>query len=131
MVTISINGVAVEVEEGSTLLEAARSLGVSIPTLCSLRGRTPFGACRLCVVELAQDPGRSLVTACSYRVREGLEVCTDTPRVTRARRVVAELLLASWPDSSEIRDLAENLGVDRQRFRQEHDAWLSPLGLVP
>jgi len=131
MITIRINGVEVEAPRGSSVLEAARSIGVRIPTLCHLKGRTLFGACRLCVVELPHDAHATLAPACSLRVRHGLEVGTETARVARARRVIAELLLAFNPRSNEIRKLAESLGVTHHRFKQEDEARVPRLRLVP
>ena len=63
----------VTVEEGTTLLEAAQFLGFPIPTLCHMEGLTPYGACRLCVVEIGEGPGAKLVTSCTYPVAGGTE----------------------------------------------------------
>jgi len=111
----------VAVEEGTTLLEAARFLGIEIPTLCHRDGLTPYGACRLCVVEIGDYPKSKLVSACTYPAENGLKVRTGSSRVMRARRMVLELLLASCPQSKTIQDLASAYEVRRQRFRQEHE----------
>ena len=66
MITLTMNGLPVMVEEGSTLLEAARYLGIDIPTLCHMDGLSPYGACRLCVVEIGVAPNAKLVSACTY-----------------------------------------------------------------
>ena len=121
MITLTINGLPVAVEEGTTLLEAARSLGFPIPTLCHLDGLTPYGACRLCVVEIGQGAKAKLVAACTYPAEEGLTVRTASSRVVRARRMILELLLASCPQSKIIQDLASAYEVRRQRFRQEYE----------
>ena len=121
MIDLLINGVNVSVERGATLLEAAQFLGFSIPTLCHLEGLSPYGACRLCVVEIGVEPKARLVSSCTYPAQEGLVVRTASERVLRARRMVIELLLASCPQSKTIQDLASQHGVRRQRFRQEHD----------
>ena len=121
MVTLAINGLPVTVEKGETILEAARFLGFPIPTLCHLDGLTPYGACRLCVVEIGEEPKTKLVTSCTYPAEEGLAVRTGSSRVVRARKMVIELLLASCPQSKQIQDLASAYGVSRQRFRQEHE----------
>ena len=99
------------VEEGTTLLEAARFLGIPIPTLCHMDGLTPYGACRLCVVEIGEGPKARLVSACTYPAEEGLRVRTGSARVMRARKMVLELLLASCPQSKVIQDL--RLGLRR------------------
>ena len=121
MIEFTLNGLDVQVEEGSTLLEAARFFGVPIPTLCHMDGLTPYGACRLCVVEIG-DAGKSqLVSSCTYPALPGLHVRTSSARVVRARRMVLELLLASCPQSKQIQDLAAEHDVRQQRFRQEHE----------
>jgi len=121
MPSLTINGVPVRVEEGTTLLEAARFLGFPIPTLCHMDGLEPYGACRLCVVEIGEGSGARLVTSCTYPAVEGLRVRTASKRVLRARRMIIELLLASCPRSRTIQDLASAYGVRQQRFRQENE----------
>ena len=121
MITLAINGLPVQVEEGTTLLEAARFLGFPIPTLCHHDGLSPYGACRLCVVEIGEGPRAKLVSSCTYPAEEGLKVRTASKRVVRARRMIIELLLASCPQSKTIQDLAAAHGVRQQRFRQEHE----------
>ena len=121
MVTLTINGLEVSVEKGSTLLEAAQFLGFPIPTLCHMEGLTPYGACRLCVVEVGEGPAAKLVTSCTHPVQEGLKIRTASTRVVRARRMIVELMLASCPQSKTIQDIASSLEVRQQRFRQEHE----------
>jgi len=121
MITLTINGLEVKVEEGSTLLEAARFLGFPIPTLCHMEGLSPYGACRLCVVEIGNGRTAKLVSSCTYPAQNGLMVRTASARVIRARKMVVELLLASCPQSKTIQDLASALNVRQQRFRQEHE----------
>ena len=86
MVTLYINGLKVSVESGSTLLEAARFLGFPIPTLCHMEGLSPYGACRLCVVEIGEGTRAKLVSSCTYPAEEGLRVRTASRRVMRARK---------------------------------------------
>jgi NADH dehydrogenase/NADH:ubiquinone oxidoreductase subunit G len=121
MITLTINGLPVSVEEGSTVLEAAQFIGFPIPTLCHMDGLTPYGACRLCVVEIGQGPMAKLVTSCTYPAEPGLKVRTASSRVVRARKMILELLLASCPQSKTIQDLASAHDVRQQRFRQEHE----------
>ena len=121
MVSLTINGLKVSVEPGSTLLEAARFFGFPIPTLCHMDGLSPYGACRLCVVEIGEGPKARLVSSCTYPAEEGLKVRTASNRVLRARRMILELLLASCPQSKTIQDLASAHGIRQQRFRQEHE----------
>ena len=121
MITLTINGLEVAVEEGTTLLEAARFLGFPIPTLCHMDGLSSYGACRLCVVEIGEGAGAKLVTSCTHPVQEGLKVRTASARVIKARKMILELLLASCPQSKVIQDLAAKHEVRQQRFRQEHE----------
>ncbi len=121
MVKVIINGLPVSVEEGTTLLEAARFMGFPVPTLCHMDGLSPYGACRLCVVEIGEGPSTKLVSSCTYPAVEGLKVRTASKRVVRARKIVLELLLGSCPQSKTIQDLAAAHGVHQQRFKQEHE----------
>ncbi|MBA7669923.1 NADPH-Fe(3+) oxidoreductase subunit alpha [subsurface metagenome] len=121
MITLKINGLEVSVDKGSTLLEAARFLGFPIPTLCYMDGLSPYGACRLCVVEIGEGTKAKLVSSCTYPAEEGLSVRTTSGRVQKARRMVLELLLASCPQSKVIQDLAAAHGIRQQRFKQEHE----------
>jgi len=114
MITLTINGLPVTVEAGSTILEAAQFLGFPIPTLCHMEGLSPYGACRLCVVEIGEGERARLVTSCTYPVEEGLHVRTASARVVRARRMVLELHLASCPQSKTIQDLASAMDVRQQ-----------------
>jgi len=121
MIELTINGVTASVEDGATLLEAATFLGFPIPTLCHMEGLSPYGACRLCVVEIGEGPGSKLVTSCTYPAEPGLVVRTASARVVRSRKMVLELMLASCPQSKIIQDLASAHEVRKQRFRQEHE----------
>lgn len=121
MITLSINRLRVSVEPGTTLLEAAQQLGFPIPTLCHMEGLSPYGACRLCVVEIGEGERAHLVSSCTYPAEEGLEVRTASARVVKARKMVLELLLASCPQSKIIQDLASAHEVRQQRFKQEHE----------
>ena len=121
MINLTINGLPVLVEEGATLLEAAKSMGIPIPTLCYMDGLSPYGACRLCIVEVGEGPAAILVSSCTYPAQEGLTVRTASSRVIRARKMILELLLASCPQSKTIQDLAAAHGVRQQRFRQEYE----------
>jgi len=121
MISIKINGLPTSVEDGTTLLEAAQFLGFPIPTLCHMEGLTPYGACRLCVVEVGEGARAKLVSSCTYPAEEGLVVRTASSRVVRARKMVLELLLASCPQSKVIQDLASAHEVRQQRFKQEHE----------
>ena len=113
---ITINGSEHEAEAGQTVLAAARAAGIFIPALCYHPAVTPYGACRLCLVEATLRGRTRVVTSCSYPVRDGLEVQTDTDRIKRIRGMVMELLLARAPESKALRELAAKMGVTRTRF---------------
>lgn len=123
MVNCKINGIAVSVPKGSTILEAARAAGVEIPTLCYMKKINEIGACRICIVEATG--ARGLVTACVYPVSEGMEVKTNTPKVQAARRTTLELLLSthdkkclscSRSTNCELQKLCREYGVEESRF---------------
>ena len=90
MVNLKINNIPVSVPEGTTLLEAAKSVGIKIPTLCYMKSINEIGACRVCVCEV--KGARSFVAACVYPVNEGMEAFTDTPAIRQARKTTIELL---------------------------------------
>lgn len=92
-VNIKINGFDYQVPAGSTILEAAHSVGIEIPTLCYLKEINAIGACRICVVEV--KGARSLVAACVFPVNEGMEIFTNTPKVIEARKTTLELILST------------------------------------
>jgi predicted molibdopterin-dependent oxidoreductase YjgC len=121
-VTLTIDGLEVSAPAGSTILEAARSIGLEIPTACYLENLTPVNACRVCVVEV--KGARVLAPACSRRVEAGMEVETESERVRHSRKVVLEFLASSVdtslagtrvPDGS-LAGWAERYGADPSRF---------------
>ena len=123
MVNIKINGVAISVPQGSTILEAARYAGIEIPTLCYLKKINAIGACRICVVEV--KGARSLVAACVYPVNEGMEVFTNTPAVRNSRKMTLELILSNHDKkclscvrsgNCELQKLCNDYGVDENKF---------------
>ncbi|MDQ1257586.1 MAG: NADP-reducing hydrogenase subunit HndD [Candidatus Hydrogenedentes bacterium] len=118
MPTLTIDNVAVEVPQGTSVLEAARKAGVTIPTLCYLKDVQAIGACRVCLVEI--EGARTLMASCVTPVNEGMKVHTNTKRVREARRMVVELLLSDHEgdcqtcnrnDDCELQALARNLGI--------------------
>lgn len=119
MVTLTIDGREVQAEEGAMILEVARAHNIYIPALCYHEEVAPYGACRLCMVEIVTNGKERLVASCLYPVEEGLRVKTNTERVNNVRRIVAELLLARCPDSEVIQELASKLGIDKPSFRLE------------
>lgn len=116
MITVTINGQAIETAEGRTILQVAREHGIHIPTLCYHEAMEPFAACRLCLVEVEGSRGRQLVASCAYPCSDGLVVYTDSESVLRSRRTMVELLMASAAHLPIIQRLAEELGVQQVRF---------------
>ena len=114
---ITINGINLEPPEDFTLLEAARLLGINIPTICYHKGLSPWGGCRLCIVEIKKNGKSRLVTSCTYPVEEGLVVQTASERVIHARKVILELLIAQCPTSKILQDLASKMGLKKVRFK--------------
>lgn len=117
MVELSIDGIKVNALEGATVLEAARDMGIVIPTLCHNPGLSPYGACRICVVEAIGDNNSSLEASCTLPVSQGQVILTSSERVKRARKVILELLIASCPNSKTLQDMAAQMGVNKIRFR--------------
>jgi bidirectional [NiFe] hydrogenase diaphorase subunit len=118
-IRLQIDGREVRAREGTTVLEAARSAGISIPTLCHHEKLEPFGACRICVVEADVRGRTSLVVSCVYQVEENLVVRTRSEKVARIRKTLLELLLAHAPDSPKLMELAAEYGADKDRFEKE------------
>jgi bidirectional [NiFe] hydrogenase diaphorase subunit len=117
MVNLTINGRQIKAEDNTTVLEAARANNIHIPTLCASEASAPYGACRLCLVEIKTARGRErLVTSCLYNVEEGLAVQTNTDRIKKIRKTLIELLLARCPDSDVIQKLAKEYGAGKNRF---------------
>ena len=117
MFNFTINDRQLQVEEGKTILEVAQEQGINIPTLCYHKELTPYGACRLCLVEIVGGGRPGLEASCVYKVTEGLEVKTDTERVKRTRKIVFELLMARCPDAVKIKKLAAEYGVNGTRIK--------------
>jgi NADH dehydrogenase/NADH:ubiquinone oxidoreductase subunit G len=121
MITLRLNGLDVQAEEGWTVLETAKFYGLEIPTLCYNEGLSPYGGCRLCLVEIGVEPRTKIVSSCTYPAEEGLVVHTDTKRVVEARRMMIELMLSVAPFSKQIQDLASQFGVTRMRFTPRNE----------
>ena len=127
MVSLRINDIPVTVPAGTTVLEAARSAGFNIPSLCFLKDINEIGACRICVVEV--KGAKSLVASCVYPVAEGMEVYTNTERVRKSRQLTLELILSNHRmdcltcarnSHCELRQLAADLGIDAVRYASDN-----------
>lgn len=122
-VELTIDGQKIEAPKGLTVLEAARGVGIYIPTLCYDPDLSPFGACRLCVVEV--EGMRGLASSCTIPITEGMVVHTDTPRVNQTRRITMELIIANHHGDClvcakngrcELQRIARYLGLEQEHF---------------
>ena len=129
MINFILNDRELQVEDGKTILEVAMDESIEIPTLCYHKELTPYGACRLCMVEIVGGGRPGLQASCLYKVTEGLMVKTDTERVRQARRIIFELLLARSPGSEKIRKMAQDYGVTKTRISLESKADCIQCGL--
>jgi bidirectional [NiFe] hydrogenase diaphorase subunit len=116
---ITINDKALEANPGQTILQVARKYLIDIPTLCFNEAVEPYGACRLCLVEVEKKGRKKLVTSCLYPVEEGLVVETNSPKVISNRKMIMQLLLARCPNNEVIKDVAKKLGVTSTPFKLE------------
>jgi len=119
MATLIIDGQEVHAEEGQTILEVARANGIEIPTLCSHPLLEPYGACRLCTVEVIRRGWSRLETSCTHPAWDGLEVKTRSPAVIEARKVLLELMLSRTPNVPVIQELARAYGVTEPPYPVE------------
>ena len=114
MPKLDIDGTSVQVDKGSTVLDAARKAGVDIPTLCHHEALAPYGACRLCLVEVERKEragSAKLVTACTCLADDGMVVRSRSERVRKARKIIVGFLLARCPDSELMQRLAQEYGI--------------------
>jgi NADH dehydrogenase/NADH:ubiquinone oxidoreductase subunit G len=118
-ILLQIDGKEVEAKEGMTILEAARSVGISIPTLCHHEKLEPYGACRICVVEIESRGRTNLVASCIHMVEKNLVVTTRSEKVDITRKILLEQFLAHAPDSPILQELAQEYGADKDRFEKE------------
>ncbi len=125
MPKLTINGIPLEVEPGTTVLEASRFLGIDIPTLCHDDGLSPAAACRLCLAEVSIGSGRNrrtkLLASCALPAEDDMAVRTHSERVEKARRLLLELYVAVCPDSKRIQDMASAYGMHRSRFEAKYE----------
>ncbi|MFC2072248.1 2Fe-2S iron-sulfur cluster-binding protein [Chloroflexota bacterium] len=120
-IKLEINGKLVEAEKGMTILQAARGAGIDIPTLCHDERLSPYGACRLCTVEITQNNRTRLVASCVYPADGELIVKTESERVKKIRKMILELLLPLSP-SGPLESLAQKYGLEKSRFTTEPTA---------
>jgi bidirectional [NiFe] hydrogenase diaphorase subunit len=116
---LQIDGKEVRAKEGITVLQAAQSAGIYIPTLCHHEKLEPFGGCRICIVEAETNGFKRLVVSCVYPVENNLIIKTRSEKVDRIRKTLIELMMAHAPDSPELQKLAEVYNADRDRFDKD------------
>jgi NADH dehydrogenase/NADH:ubiquinone oxidoreductase subunit G len=114
-VTLEIDGKTVKAQEGTTVFQAAKKAGINIPSLCYHEKLEPYGACRLCMVEVTKGRGTKLVASCCYPVEDGLVVKTDSEKIHRIRKVIIELALPLAP-LGPLLGLAKKYGIKETRF---------------
>ena len=118
-IPMKIDGREVMANEGMTVLQAAQSAGISIPTLCHHEKLEPYGGCRLCIVEAELNGSTRLVASCIHPVEPNQVIRARSEKIDRHRKTLLELLMAHAPDSPKLQELAEEYGADRNRFEQE------------
>jgi NADH dehydrogenase/NADH:ubiquinone oxidoreductase subunit G len=118
-ILLQIDGIEVKAKQGMTILEAAQSVGIVIPTLCHHEKLEPYGACRICTVEAETGGRTNLVAACLYPVEPNLVVRTRSEKVDKTRKILLEQFLAHAPDAPALQDLAQEYGADKDRFEKE------------
>ena len=112
MPTVTIDGQAIEARVGETILHVASRAGIWIPTLCHHEALEPYAACRICVVQIDRGGWWQVVTACNYPIRRDLTVRVNSKGAVRGRQGVMQLMLARCPESRELKEMAERMGVD-------------------
>jgi bidirectional [NiFe] hydrogenase diaphorase subunit len=118
-IRLQIDGKEVVAKEGMTVLQAAQSAEIFIPTLCHHEELAPYGGCRICIVEVEISGSKRLVVSCVHPVEENLVVQTRSEKVDRIRKTLLELLMAHAPDSPKLQDLAVEYRADRDRFEKD------------
>jgi bidirectional [NiFe] hydrogenase diaphorase subunit len=118
-ILLQIDGREVKASEGMTVLDAAQSVGISIPTLCHHEKLDPYGACRICTVEVETGGRINLVAACIFPVAQDLVVRTRSEKIDQTRKTLLELMLAHAPDAPALLELAQEYGADKDRFEKE------------
>lgn len=111
MIEIIINDQKVQVEEGCTILDAANKIGVDIPSLCHHPKVEPYGACRLCTVEIHDGQKMRMVTACNYSIRGPVQVNTNSEKTVNMRKILIQMMMSRWPNVSYIKEIAKKYQV--------------------
>jgi len=118
-IVLQIDGKEVKANEGMTVLEAAQSADIFIPTLCHHEKLDPYGGCRICTVEVDVRGRTNLVASCLYPVAQDLVVRTRSEKVDKIRKMILEWMLSHAPNAPALQDLAQEYGADKDRFEKE------------
>jgi bidirectional [NiFe] hydrogenase diaphorase subunit len=118
-ISLTIDDRQVEATEGTTVLEAAKSAGITIPTLCCYEGLEPYGACRLCTVEVEAQGRTTLVASCVHPIEPNMVVKTRSENIDEIRRTILEMLLAHAPGAPALQEYAKEYGADPASFEKE------------
>ncbi len=120
-INIIIDQQKIEADKSDTILQAAEKVGIHIPTLCYHQKIKPYGACRLCIVEVEKNSRPEIVASCTHPVEDGLIVHTESPRVEQIRKNLVELYLALFPFNPEIKRLAKKYQLSKTRYKKENN----------
>ncbi|MHB1253098.1 MAG: 2Fe-2S iron-sulfur cluster-binding protein [Candidatus Humimicrobiaceae bacterium] len=120
-ISLLIDNNLVEVDEGNTILQAAKKAGIHIPTLCFHEKVKPHGACRLCLVEIEKRGRSRIVASCAYPAEDGLTVSTESIKVETIRKLLVEIYMAMFPFNPEIKVLSKKYNLSNTRFKKEND----------
>ncbi|MFH1283090.1 MAG: 2Fe-2S iron-sulfur cluster-binding protein [bacterium] len=115
-VNVTINGAIIKTPKGKTVLDTALDHGICIPHLCHVRNITPIGACRLCIVELIKNGKSKVTTSCTLEAAEGMVIQSHSEKIVKARKNLAEMLVAEAPNSRAVQDVAARCGVKEVRY---------------
>ena len=115
-VTLTIDGAQVRAVKGASVLDAAIEYGICIPHLCHVPNLSDIGACRICIVEHIKDGKAKVTTSCTLNVQEGMVILSNSEKIRKLRRNIAELLVAQAPNSRAIQDVAVKCGVKEVRY---------------
>lgn len=121
LVTLTIDGARIRAPQGTSVLDAALEAGICIPSLCHVRGLTPTGACRLCVVEVVKNGNSKITASCTLEATEGMVILAHTTKILKIRKNLAEMLVAEAPNSRAIQDVAARCGVRTVRYPFRHE----------
>ncbi len=122
MISLTVDGLQIQTEEGKSILAVAQDNNISIPTLCYHPALEPYGACRLCVVEVITEGRSKIVTSCNYEINKEVEIKTNSEQVRKSRKMSIELLLSRCPSVEIVQNLASDYGVTESRFPVRDEA---------